>query len=99
MNQVKNLAGQTMVYGLGSILPRVLNFLILTKFYTWIFGIKPYGILSELYAWLALALVIIEFGMESGFFRFAKDSDAERKAFSHTIGFIAILAFVWMLLV
>ena len=99
MNQVKKLAGQTMIYGLGSILPRVLNFLILTKFYTWIFGIKPYGILSELYAWLALALVIIEFGMESGFFRFAKDPDAERKAFSHTIGFIAILALLWILLI
>lgn len=88
-----------MVYGLGSILPRVLNFLILTSFYTWLFGTSPYGILSELYAWLALALVIIEFGMESGFFRFAKDHDAIRKAFSHATGLIAILALAWMVLV
>ncbi len=96
MNQVKKLAGQTLVYGLGSILPRVLNFLILTSFYTWIFGTNPYGILSELYAWLAIALVIIEFGMESGFFRFAKDKGSERKAFSHAIGLIALLSLLWM---
>ncbi|MFA6481782.1 MAG: oligosaccharide flippase family protein [Bacteroidales bacterium] len=99
MNQVKKLAGQTMVYGLGSILPRVLNFLVLTSFYTGLFGKGPYGILSELYAWLALALVIIEFGMESGFFRFAKDHDAVRKAFSHATGLISVLALIWMGLV
>jgi O-antigen/teichoic acid export membrane protein len=99
LNQIKTLAGQTMVYGLGSILPRVLNYLILTIFYTWLFGPSPYGILSELYAWLALALVIIEFGMESGFFRFAKERDAVRKAFSHATGFVAILALMWMILV
>ncbi|MCX6226192.1 MAG: oligosaccharide flippase family protein [Bacteroidia bacterium] len=99
MNQVKQLAGQTMIYGLGSILPRVLNFLVLTSFYTWLFGTSPYGILSELYAWLAMALVIIEFGMESGFFRFAKDKEAIRKAFSHATGLIGILAIIWMVLI
>jgi len=96
LNQVKSLAGQTMVYGLGSILPRVLNYLILTKFYTYLFGFKPYGILSELYAWLTIVLVLIEFGMESGFFRFAKDKEVMRKAFSHATGFVVILAMLWM---
>jgi len=85
-----------MIYGLGSILPRVLNYLILTIFYTYVFGIKPYGILSELYAYLVIVLVVIEFGMESGFFRFAKDKEAVRKVFSHATGFVTILAFLWM---
>ena len=88
-----------MVYGLGSILPRVLNFLILTKFYTWIFGTNPYGILSEMYAWLAIVLVVIEFGMESGFFRFAKDKELVRKVFSHATGLVGILALIWMAVV
>ena len=48
-----------MVYGLGSILPRVLNFLILTTFYTYLFGVKPYGILSELYAYLTVVLGLL----------------------------------------
>jgi len=88
-----------MVYGLGSILPRVLNYLILTTFYTHLFGFKPYGILSEFYAYLTIVLVVIEFGMESGFFRFAKDKEAIRKAFSHATGFIALLALLWMMVV
>lgn len=96
MNQVKKLAGQTMIYGLGSILPRVLNFLILTTFYTYLFGFKPYGILSELYAYLAVVLVVIEFGMESGFFRFAKDPEMVRRSFSHATGFVVLLAIIWM---
>ncbi|MFA5815386.1 MAG: polysaccharide biosynthesis C-terminal domain-containing protein [Bacteroidales bacterium] len=96
MNKVKKLAGQTMIYGLGSILPRVLNFLILTSFYTHIFGLNPYGILSELYAYLVIGLVVIEFGMESGFFRFAKDKESVRKVFSHATGFVTILALLWM---
>lgn len=88
-----------MVYGLGSILPRVLNFLILTTFYTYLFGFKPYGILSELYAYLTVVLVIIEFGMESGFFRFAKDPEMVRKSFSHATGFVVVMAIVWMAVV
>jgi O-antigen/teichoic acid export membrane protein len=96
LNQVKKLAGQTMIYGLGSILPRVLNFLILTSFYTAIFGTNPYGILSELYAWLVIVLVVVEFGMESGFFRFAGDTGTVRKAFSHALGFVSMLALLWM---
>ena len=88
-----------MVYGLGSILPRVLNFMILTTFYTYLFGFKPYGIISEFYAYLTIVLVVVEFGMESGFFRFAKDKKSIRKAFSHATGFIALLALLWMLAV
>jgi len=52
-----------------------------------------------MYAWLAIVLVIIEFGMESGFFRFAKEKNDVNKAFSHAIGFIAIMALIWMALV
>jgi O-antigen/teichoic acid export membrane protein len=99
VNHVKSLAGQTLVYGLGSILPRVLNYLILTSFYTQIFGANPYGILSELYAYLTIVLVIIGFGMESGFFRFAKDPEHLRKSFSHAIGFVILLALVWIVCV
>jgi O-antigen/teichoic acid export membrane protein len=99
LNQVKQLAGQTMIYGLGSILPKVLNYVILTTFYTYFFHKGPYGILSELYAWLVIVIVVIEFGMESGFFRFAKDKEAVSKAFSHAISVIGILAFFWMVVV
>jgi len=87
-----------MIYGLGSILPRVLNYLLLTTFYTYLLGTEGFGILSELYAEIAIVLVIIEFGMESGYFRHAKTEGDTRKVFSHTFGFILILAIVWLVL-
>jgi len=87
-----------MIYGLGSILPRVLNYLLLTSFYTYLLGDEGFGILSELYAEIAIVLVIIEFGMESGYFRHAKMEGDARKVFSHTFGFILILAILWLVL-
>ncbi|MDD4813230.1 MAG: oligosaccharide flippase family protein [Bacteroidales bacterium] len=99
MNEIKKLAGQTVIYGLGSILPRVLNYLVLTTLYTSLFGKDPYGILSELYAWLVIVLVVIEFGMESGYFRFAGMGEDRKKVFSHTIGFVGMMAIVWMIMV
>lgn len=85
-----------MIYGLGSILPKVLNYLILTTFYTHLFDCNPYGVLSELYAYLVIVLVVVEFGMESGFFRFARDQESVRKVFSHATGFVSILALMWI---
>jgi len=99
LNQVKKLAGQTMIYGLGSILPKVLNYLILTVFYTHLFQTGEYGIVSELYAYLVILLVVIEWGMESGFFRYAASEGDYKKVFSHSLGFVAALSLIWMLVV
>ena len=85
-----------MVYGLGSILPKVLNYLILTVFYTNLFKDGEYGVVSELYAYLVIILVIIEFGMESGFFRYARSEGDMRKVYSHSLGFVMMMAILWL---
>lgn len=99
MNQVKKLAGQTMVYGLGSILPKVLNYLILTVFYSRIFKLGEYGVVSELYAYLVVLLVVIEFGMESGFFRYAGTEGDQKKVYSHALGFVTVLSVIWLIMI
>ena len=76
MNHLKQLAGQTAIYGLGIVLPRVLNYLLLTPFYTRIFTTGEYGIVTELYAYVVFLIVLLTYGMETGFFRFA---EGERK--------------------
>ncbi|MBR0323345.1 MAG: hypothetical protein IIX06_02495, partial [Bacteroidales bacterium] len=63
-NPIKALAGQTVIYGLGTIVPRLLNYL-LTPFYVRVFVSGEYGQISELYAWIALFLAILTFGMET----------------------------------
>ncbi len=79
MNDIRKLAGQTFIYGFGTVVPRFLNYALLTPFYTYIFGRSQYGIVTELYAWMVLALVILTYGMETTYFRFAgKKAPADR---------------------
>lgn len=75
MNPIKQLFGQTAVYGMGIVLPRMLNFVILTPFYTRRFDPGEYGVITELYAYVVLLLIVLTYGMETGFFRFASNSE------------------------
>ena len=94
MNQIKQLAGQTLVYGLGTIIPRFLNYLFLTPFYTRIFtGPDDFGIYTKLYAYSAFLIVLLTFGTETSFFRFAKQY-GKTKVFTNTLFFIFITAFI-----
>jgi len=71
---VKKLAGQTVIYGISSILGRILNF-ILTPIHTNYFTQASYGIIAYLYAYTAFINVILTFGMETTFFRFLQDRE------------------------
>ena len=83
MKEVKQLASQTIVYGLGTIVPRFLHYAVLTPFYTRIFtNTSDYGIVTELYAWMVVLLVILTYGMETGFFRFVQDKKDADKVYS-----------------
>ena len=90
MEAIKKLAGQTVIYGMGTIVPRFLNYLLLTPFYTRLFEKGEYGIVTELYAYVALLLVILTYGMETTSFRFAETERNSRKVFSTAM--VSILA-------
>lgn len=74
--------GQTLIYGLGTIVPRLLNYLLLTPFYTRVFGTGEYGSFSVLYAYLAFFLVFLSYGMETTFFKFSETEKQSDKVFS-----------------
>lgn len=88
-NPIKKLLGQTAVYGLSSIVGRLLNYL-LVPLYTSVFS-EPsdYGVVSELYAWVAFLVVFLTFGMETAFFRFLQDKDNKDKVFLN--GFLTVI--------
>lgn len=96
MKEVRKLAGQTLIYGFGTIVPRFLNYAILTFFYTRIFSKPQYGVVTELYAWMVLLLVILTYGMETGFFRFAQRKEEYEKVYSTALIslFLSSLSFV-----
>jgi len=91
------LAGQTMIYGLGTIVPRLLNYLLLTPFYTRIFSLSQYGTVSELYAYSSLLLVLLIHGMETTYFRYSVDKSEEPKTFNHAVFSTSLFAFVFLL--
>jgi O-antigen/teichoic acid export membrane protein len=84
--QMHNLAKETAIYGVSSILGKFLNWL-LVPLYTYVLtGSADYGVVANLYAWTALLLVILTYGMETGFFRFAnKHPEIANKVYGNTI--------------
>ncbi len=78
MSKLKQLAGETVLYGLGSILPRMLNFLLVTL-HTDIFSRAEYGEVTKLYAFVAFINIVFTFGMETAFFRFASRPGVDHK--------------------
>ena len=67
---IKYLFKDTAIYGLSSIVGRFLNW-CLVPMYTYCFTEAQYGVVTDLYAYAAIALIILTYGMETGFFRFA----------------------------
>jgi O-antigen/teichoic acid export membrane protein len=81
-NTIRKLAGQTAIYGLSSIVGRLLNYL-LVPLYTYKFtNAADYGVVSELYAWVAFLVVLLTFGMETAYFRFRKENENEKEVFA-----------------
>lgn len=95
-NPIKTLAWQTAIYGLGTIIPRLLNYL-LTPFYVRVFLSGEYGQISELYAWIALMLALLIFGMETTFFRFSEKENSN-KIFNNAETFVLLITTVFIIL-
>jgi len=70
MSSIKQLFSQSIVYGLSTIIPRLLNY-FLVPLYTRVFLPQEYGIITEMYAYLGFFLVLLTFGLETGFFKLA----------------------------
>jgi O-antigen/teichoic acid export membrane protein len=73
----KSLFKQTAIYGLATVLPRMLSFL-LVPLYTDVMSSADYGKVSIIFSWLVLFNVILSYGMETSFFRFYSSQDDKR---------------------
>lgn len=88
MTALKRLAGQTAIYGIPSILGRILGYL-LVPLYTRIFAPGDYGTVNVFYSYASLLMVILTYGMETAFFRFNENESDKEKVFS--TGMISLL--------
>ena len=67
---MKRLAGETAIYGVSSIVGKFLNWMLVPMYTRVLATESDFGIVTNLYAWTALLMVILTYGMETGFFRF-----------------------------
>ena len=101
MANLKSLAKDTAIYGLSSIVGRFINYL-LVPIYTFSLPAASggYGVITNVYAWTALAMVLLTFGMETTFFRFAnKDGESPKKVYSTTLITVGGLSAMFVALV
>jgi O-antigen/teichoic acid export membrane protein len=93
----KSLLKQTAIYGIATVLPRMLSFL-LVRLYTDYMPNDEYGEVSVLFSYLVFFNVILSYGMETAFFRFYNTEDNKKKVIStatislfwSTIGFLVL---------
>jgi O-antigen/teichoic acid export membrane protein len=98
LNPLKQLAGQTAIYGLSSIVARIINFFFV-PLYSRILTTGNYGLASEILAYIALLQVVLTFGLETGYFRFA--SSHKQKAdevFSSSLLFLGSSSFIFIVI-
>ncbi len=101
MANMKSLAKDTAIYGLSSIIGRFLNYL-LVPLYTYKISAASggYGVVTNLYAYTALLLVILTYGMETTFFRFAnKEGEDPRKVYSTILRMVGTTSLLFVALV
>ncbi|MEQ8418982.1 MAG: oligosaccharide flippase family protein [Arenibacter algicola] len=98
MNPLKKLFKQTFIYGLATVLPRMLSFL-LTPLYVTVLPTDGYGEVSIIFAWFAIFNVLLAYGMETAFFRFYNDTSLNKKTVVTTsLISIGVSSFIFMLL-
>jgi len=100
---VKQLAGETILYGMGQILPRIFHFIVFSSYLTYRLNDTPgeYAIYLDLYAYTSILIVIFSFRLDTAYFRYAsKDypqDDAMRTAVVPLLIGCALLLFVGFL--
>ena len=98
MNPIfKKLASQTAIYGLSSVVGRLLNYL-LVPLYTRYFLPEEYGVVTELYAYVAFLVIILTYGLETAFFRFSQKEKNNRVVYSTSLISLFITSILFIVL-
>ena len=101
MANLKSLAKDTAIYGMSSILGRFLNYLLVPLYTSKLSAASGgYGIITNLYAYTALLMVILTYGMETTFFRYAnKTNEDPQKVYSSTLIMVGFTSLLFIVLV
>ncbi|MEJ7778251.1 MAG: oligosaccharide flippase family protein [Daejeonella sp.] len=97
MSAIKKFAGQTAIYGLSTVISRLLNF-VLTPIYVRVYPVKVYGTLTVMFAWASMLNAFLAFGMETTFFRYLNKYENEKqKVYNNTFVVVCAVSSVFLL--
>ena len=101
MANLKSLAKDTAIYGMSSIIGRFLNYLLVPLYTAKISAASGgYGVITNIYAYTALLLVVLTYGMETTFFRYANKSDQDpKRVYSTTLTLVGFTSLLFIALV
>lgn len=101
MANLKSLAKDTAIYGISSIAARFINYLLVPiETFAWAASGGQYGIITNVYSYTAILIILLTFGMETTFFRFAnKDGESAQMVFSTALRMVGAIALVFAILV
>lgn len=94
MSSIKNLAKETIIYGMSHILPRIFHFVVMTIYLTHRFNDDTidYGIYTELYAYATIILAFMIFRMDTAYFRFGSKADDKDEVLTTAMVPVAIVS-------
>jgi O-antigen/teichoic acid export membrane protein len=96
VNPLRKLASQTAIYGLSSIVGRLLNY-FLVPLHTRVFNPEQFGIVTEMYSYVAFLLIVLTYGFETAFFRFAFNQDDRARVYSTSLISVGISSVLFFL--
>ncbi|MDR1356967.1 MAG: oligosaccharide flippase family protein [Tannerellaceae bacterium] len=96
---IKRLVKETAIYGASSIVGRFMNWLLVPLYTRALVGTGEFGIYTNLYAWVALLLIILTYGMETGFFRFInkKEEQEPMRVYATTLFSVGCTSLLFLL--
>ncbi len=97
MNPFKKLAGQTAIYGIPTIVGRLLNYL-LVPLYTYNFTTDAFGVFTEMYAYVSFLLIVLTYGMETALFNFSRLEENKEKVYSTILISVIVSSVLFFLL-
>jgi Membrane protein involved in the export of O-antigen and teichoic acid len=96
---MKRLAKDTVIYGLSSILGKFLNWCLVPLYTYKLHSTGDYGVVNYLYGWTAFLQIVLTYGMETGFFRYANKSDLdEKRVYSTTLSSVGTTTVIFIVL-
>ena len=101
VDNLRNLANQTAIYGISTIGARLLNFMLI-PYLTRVIGIAEYGVITYMYSLVPFLLIVLTMGMETGYFNFAGKATSEaekRNIFQTTWGAVTAVSLLFFVLV